>query len=345
MAVLDELAGCLRAVDDLTGLDRLDPLDRYRAEVVAAVARLVADDEVDVLVVTQAIASANDALTVRLLQLGEQRLGARPCDYAWLALGSHGRGEQVLSSDQDSALAYADGAEGAGAYFTALAGLVVPALARAGLPLCDGGFMATGWCRTLGELRALFGSWVDRPDPAALVRAEVFLDVRPVHGALSVDVLDRILLAGGSHGPFRAQMARAAVLFRPPLGLFGRLRTVDSTLDVKRAGTAAVVLLARLYALTGGSSARSTERRLQAAADAGTMSRPGAADLAEAYRFLTRLRLRAQVEQVQAGLAPGNAVRLDVLPADERARLRAVLRHVRDVQDTTQTRFATHTVT
>ena len=345
MTVPDEMAGCLSVVDALTTLDRLDPLDRYQSEVVAAAARLLADHDVDVLAVTQAIASVNDALTERLLRLGEQRLGPRPCEYAWLALGSHGRGEQVLSSDQDSALAYADGVEGAGPYFSSLAGLVVPALARAGLPLCDGGFMATGWCRPLGELRTMFASWVDRPDPAALVRAEVFLDVRPVHGTLSVEVLDRILLAGGSHGPFRAQMARAAVLFRPPLGLFGRLRTVDSTLDVKRAGTAAVVLLARLYALTGGSSARSTLRRLQAAADAGTMSRPGAADLAEAYRFLTALRLRTQVERVQAGLVPGNAVRLDVLTADERARLRTVLRHVRDVQDATETRFATHTVT
>jgi CBS domain-containing protein len=345
VVVEDEVAGCLRLVEDLRSLDQLEALDRYQDEVVAVVARLLADDAVDALAVTHVIASVNDALTGRLLHLGEERLGPRPCDYAWLALGSHGRGEQVLSSDQDSALAYADGVDSGGRYFLRLAELVVPALARAGLPLCDGGFMATGWCRPIGEFQAMFASWVDRPEPRALLRAEVFLDVRPVHGGLSVDVLDRTLVAGGSRGQFQVQMARAAVLFRPPLGLFGRLRTVDAKLDVKRAGTAAVVLLARLYALAGGSSARSTLSRLQAAADAGTMSRPGAAGLAEAYRFLTALRLRAQVAQVLAGLPTDNLVPLDVLTADERSHLRTVLRDVRDMQEATAIRFATHTVT
>ena len=56
-------------------------------------------------------------------------------------------------------------------------------------------------------------------DRQALLQAEVFLDVRGCHGDLSTDVLDRILLAGGSRGPFRVQMARAAVVFRPPFRL------------------------------------------------------------------------------------------------------------------------------
>ena len=345
MLFLDEVARPLRLVDGLERLDRLDALDRYQGEIVAAVQRLLADPSADVLAVTQAIAHVNDTLTRRLLALGESALGARPCDYAWLALGSHGRGEQVLSSDQDSALAHADGAEGAEAYFLALAELVVEALSRAGLPRCAGGYMATDWCRPVGELRRLFAAWVDRPEPAALLRAEVFLDVRPVHGDLPVDVLNRTLVLGGSRGPFQVQMARAAVTFRPPLGLFGRLRTVDSLLDVKRAGTAAIVLLARLYALVGGSSARTTPLRLRAAADAKALSRSGADEVAEAYRFLTGVRLRSQLGQVQAGRPADNLVRMDVLTPAERERLTATLRQVRDLQEATASRFATHTVT
>jgi CBS domain-containing protein len=261
-------------------------------------------------------------------------------------LGSHGRGEQVLSSDQDSALAFDDGAQGTGAeYFSQLAQLVVTALARAGVPLCDGDYMATTWCHPIREFRDLFHGWVEQPKPDALLKAEVFLDVRPVHGDLCVDVLDRILVSGGSRWRFLAQMAGAAVTFTPPLGPFGRLRTRAPTLDIKRGGVAAIVLLARLYGLAAGATGRTTVARLETAAAAGTLSRQGAGNLIEAYRFLTELRLRHQVAQVGAGVTPDNLIRLDDLTAEDRHRLQDNLRVLRDVQQVTAMRYATHTVT
>lgn len=340
-----QAAGPLHVVEAVRRIDEIAPLDGYQREMTTVVGRLLADG-VDVLQVTQTVARVNDILTTRLLRLAETELGPPPCDYAWLALGSHGRGEQVLSSDQDSAVAFDDRAEATEAeYFPRLAELVVTALTRAGLPLCKGNYMATTWCYPISEFRGLFRGWVEQPEPDALLKAEVFLDVRPVHGDLSVDVLDRILVGGGSRGRFLAQMARAAVRFTPPLGLFGRLRTKDSTIDVKRAGIAAIVLLARLYGLSAGSTARTTMARLEAAAAAGTLSSTGAGNLAEAYRLLTALRVHHQVDQVGAGVAPDNLIRLDDLTEEDRRRLRDGLRLVRDVQEVTAMRFATHTVT
>ncbi|MEO6143638.1 MAG: putative nucleotidyltransferase substrate binding domain-containing protein [Dermatophilaceae bacterium] len=340
-----DAAGPLRVVDLVSSIDDLAPLDGYQREMVSVVGRLLSDG-VDVLQVTQTVARLNDILTTRLLGLAATELGQPPCAYAWLALGSQGRGEQVLSSDQDSAIAFDERAQGADAqYFPRLAGLVVPALARAGLPLCDGGYMATTWCHPISEFRGFFRSWVGQPEPDALLRAEVFLDVRPVHGDLSVEVLDRILVGGGSSGQFLVQMARAAVRFTPPLGVFGQLRTKDSTIDVKRAGIAAIVLLARLYGLAAGSTARTTVARLDAAGAGGTLSRGGAGKLIEAYRLLTGLRLRHQVDQVGAGLAPDNLIRLEDLTGEDRRRMRDGLRIVRDVQQVTAMRFATHMVT
>ena len=337
-------AGPLLIVEAVHRIDETAPLDGYQREMATAV-RLMLADGVDALHVTQAVASVNDILTTRLLRLGETELGQPPCGYAWLALGSQGRGEQVLSSDQDNALAFDDRAEALGAlYFPRLAGLVVPALARAGLLLCDGGYMATTWCRPLGEFRALFHGWVERPQPEVLVKAEVFMDVRPIHGDLPVDLLDEILL-GGSREQFLVQMARQAVRFPPAIGIFGRLRTKDSTIDLKRGGIAAIVLLARLYGLAAGSGARTTVARLEEAAAAGTLSRVGAANLAEIYGNLTALRLRHQGNQADAGVAPDNLIPLDEVTGEERRRLRDGLRAVRDVQEVTAMRFATHTVT
>jgi CBS domain-containing protein len=340
-----QATGPLRVIDAVQSIDEITPLDGYQSEMVSVVGRLLADG-VDVLQVTQAVARLNDILTTRLLGLAEAELGQPPCGYSWLSLGSQGRGEQVLSSDQDSAIAFEDAAKATGAeYFPQLAGLVVGALARAGLPLCEGGYMATTWCHPISEFRGLFRGWVEQPEPDALLKAEVFLDVRPVHGILSVDVLDRILVGGGSSGQFLVQMARAAVMFTPPLGLFGRLKTKDSTIDLKRGGIAAIVLLARLYGLAAGSASRTTLARLEAAAAGGTLSRGGAGNLAEAYRLLTALRLRHQVDQVGAGIAPDNLIRLDDLTEQDKGRLRDGMRLVREVQQYTAMRFATHMVT
>lgn len=337
----------VRVVDEVCRIDRLEPLDGYQRQVLELIRSGLAEGA-DVLDVSAAVADANDYLTRRLLDLAETHLGAPAWRYRWLALGSHGRREQVLSSDQDHAIAYEQPAPAektaAHDYFLALAGLVVPALARAGLPLCSGGYMATNWCSPLDEFVQLFRGWVRDPQPKALLEAEVFLDVRACHGDLATDVLERILLTGGSRGPFRVQMARAAVAFRPPSGWFGRLRT-GPAVDVKLGGTAAIVLLARLYALTAGSTEHSTVPRLRAASAAGTLGESTAASLIEAYRFLTDLRLRHQVEQVGAGTPADNLIPLDRLTNEQRRGLRTTLRLVRDTQDVTAMRYSTSSVT
>jgi CBS domain-containing protein len=341
----------LRAVLDIGDIDRLEPLAGYQEQLLDVISARLAQGD-DVLTVTTAIADANNLLTGRLLDLAEAHLGPPPCRFAWLVLGSQGRGEQVLSSDQDSAIAYESvlpGDEPAiRAYFASLSELVVNALAGAGLPLCGGGYMATNWCRPLTEFERLFHGWIEDPQPHALLQAQVFLDVQACYGDLSIEPLENLLVAGGRRGPFRAQMARAAVLFRPSLTWWGGLRTTRAagdvrTLDVKVSGTAPIVLLARLYALAAGSAAHSTVERLEAAS--GTLSPPDADALIDAYRYLTGLRLGHQLEQIRAGLPADNLIRPEKLSAEDKRRLRAALHVIRDVQEITARNFATHTVT
>jgi CBS domain-containing protein len=114
--------------------------------------------------------------------------------------------------------------------------------------------------------------------------------------------------------------------------------------DVKLGGTAAIVLLARLYALAAGAPEHGTVARLRAAADGGTLPVSAAEELVAAYRLLTELRLRHQLDQATAGVDADNLVPLDPLGPEQRARLRATLRLVRDLQDVTAMRFATATV-
>ncbi|MFP5253171.1 MAG: DUF294 nucleotidyltransferase-like domain-containing protein [Actinomycetes bacterium] len=347
MQRVEQLRGPWTLVQGLEDLDRLDPLDEYARALREETGALL-EAEADPLEITQSVAAVNDALTTRLLRLAETRLGPPPYAYCWLALGSHGRGEQVLSSDQDSALAYGGPPRrdtDADAYFGALAAAVTDGLARAGIPRCTGGFMATTWRRPLEDYAASFSRWVDSPVPAELLQAEVFLDVRPVHGDLDVGRLHGILEAGGRRGGFMLQMARAAVTFRPPMVIWRHVRTDHGRLDVKRGGTAAIVLLARLYALAAGSAARTTPLRLEAARQAGTLSAPGVDGLLDAYRLLTGLRLRHQVAQAVTGSPPDNLVPVVQLSGRDRHRLLGALHTVRVMQEITERRYQTHTVT
>jgi CBS domain-containing protein len=331
-------------------------LEEYRRRLADA-ARRTFESGADALEASRAVASLNDALTRRLLVLAESELGHPPCPYAWLALGSEGRLEQALQSDQDNALAYteetateataSDGiagyeTDGARSYFAALAERVVDGLRRAGLSDCPGGYMATNWHRPLPRWQTTFRTWVDRPDSQGVVEAEVFLDFRRIHGELNLDSLDAIIRSGADRPRFLILMARAAVTFQPPLR-FGRIH--GRQVDLKRGGIAPIVLLARLYALAGGSLARHTLDRLGAATATGQLSRRGAAQLSEAYRVFIDLRLQSQLRAVETGRPPSNVVSVDELTTSDHNRLREAFRVVREHQQATELHFHTDVVT
>jgi CBS domain-containing protein len=329
----------LPLLDRIERLERTADAPREYSREVAAVARSLFEGGLGVLQIARVLTTLGDALTRRLVTIAEHELGPPPCPYSWMVLGSEGRMEQVLLTDQDNALVYLADKDDARAYFETLARRVVDGLVRAGYPPCPGGFMATNWCRSLPEWESLFRRWVEVPEPGPLLEAQVFLDFRSVAGDLSLEPLDRALLSGGRRALFLHHMARAALAFRPPVSTFGRVKASDGSLDLKLAGIAATVMLARLCALAAGAGPRPTLRRLQAAAEAGTLSRSGAEILGETFRFLTRLRLQQQLRSLQGGEEPDDRVPLEALSPLERRRLKEALQAVRRLQDATALRF------
>ncbi|MEZ4558956.1 MAG: DUF294 nucleotidyltransferase-like domain-containing protein [Caldilineaceae bacterium] len=277
--------------------------------------------------------SLNDALTHRLVALAEADLGAPPTPYAWIVFGSEGRSEQMLLTDQDNALIYAEDVPGAADYFSALAAKVVDGLLHAGFPPCPGGYMATNWCMPLADWEALFAKWIRTPEPQALMEAGIFFDFRRVYGTLALEPLEEILADAHKNGIFIAHLVRAAQDFNPPLGFFGRIRSEGGKIDIKQGGIAPIVGLARACALAAGSRERSTLERLAVAANAGTISRVGAENLAETFQFLLRLRLRQQLADLQAGDTPSNLLTLDALSGMEQRHLKDALGNIRQMQE------------
>jgi CBS domain-containing protein len=312
-------------------------LPGYAAKVAEMAAALLAGG-LDATHIAGFVARLNDTLLARIVRLAEAELGPPPAPWAWLALGSEGRAEQTLITDQDNALVHADGAEPG--WYAAFAERVNSDLEAAGFPRCPGGYMARGWTAPLSEWAERFAGWIDAPSPDALLRAGVFFDLRRVAGGLELGPLDAALAGAARHAPFLRFLAKAALEFRPPASVVLRLKGAGA-LDLKAHGIAPVVFLARCYGLELGGGPRSTLARLEAAVRAGNLAEGVYAEVAEAYRFLVGLRLRLQLRSVAAGHPAPGAVASGELGALERTRLKDALRAVRALQDAGALHFKT----
>ena len=291
------------------------------------------------------VTATADAATRRLIALAEEELGPAPVPYCWVGLGSQARGELGVASDQDNALVLADEegrAPGADAYFSALADRVCRGLDRAGFPLCPGEVMASNpaWRRTTSEWITRVGDWIGAPEADAMLHAQVFFDLRAVHGdaELLAPIRREMLERARGSARFQAHLARIACEWQPPLGFFrglvvARRGEYRNTLEIKAGGIAPVVQIARLHAIAAGVDEVSTLDRLDAAARAGTISRNDAENLAEAFRFLRRLAYRHHALQIAEGRPQDNNVDPRSLGNKDRHRLRAAFRIIATAQD------------
>lgn len=304
------------------------------------------------------LTSIADAIARRLGALGVEKLGPPPVPFAFVAVGSQARGEMGPASDQDNALVLSNDYNEAahGAYFAELAEFVCQGLGRAGQALCDGEMMASTpqWRMTEEQWNRTFHSWVTAPDPNALLHAQVFFDFRPIFGSgegwreMATRVRDSALVSAHGSRRLHTHLAALATFREPPIGFFRGLvveRSGDyaSTLDIKRGGTAAVVQMARLYAITAGVNETDTVARLKAAAG-NTVSQKGAADMLDAYEYLTNLAMRHQAKQVRAGERPDYHIDPKQLAERDRHALRDAFGVIKSLQNALSNAYPTRAV-
>jgi CBS domain-containing protein len=306
-------------------------LPGYAAKVTEMVASLLAGG-LEAGLIAGYVARLNDALLRRLLTFAEADLGPPPAPYAWVVMGSEGRMEQTLLTDQDNALVFDDAGEPKRAWYLSLAERVNADLEAAGFPPCQGAYMARNWLGTMSEWVQRFAGWFEARKPQELLVASTFFDFRKVGGTLDLEPLEAALSSTAQHPIFLRYLARAALDLRPPNALLLRLRE-STELDLKMQGLAPIVLLARCYGLEIGSRERNTHARLEAAVKAGLMSQEVFNVVGEAYKFLLGLRLRVQLKSASDGKPVINKLAFSGLSAIERSRLKDAFRAIKSWQD------------
>ncbi|RPH45411.1 MAG: CBS domain-containing protein [Burkholderiales bacterium] len=291
--------------------------------------------------VTRLISRLNDQVAQRAIGRAAAAHGVSLEGVCWLALGSEGREEQTIATDQDNGLVFDDATDEAGRdRLRAFAESVNAELDACGYPLCKGGIMAGNpkWCLARRDWEALFEGWIDRGDPQSLLAASVFFDFRPLAGdaSLAIGLRERVTVRAAANGRFLKQMSDNARRNGPPTswtgGLIGQLFTHDTPeVDLKLHGTVPFVDAARLLALAHGVRATGTAERLQALADAGTLPPGETHAWIEAFQFLQSLRLRVQ-HQRPGSVANPNLLDTRILSDLDRRILKEAFRQARTLQ-------------
>jgi CBS domain-containing protein len=291
----------------------------------------------------KSISAITMAFTIRLIKMAEQIYGPAPVPYAWLSAGSQARQEQLAHSDQDNALIISNDMKDEDAqWFHDLANFVCDGLATCGFIYCPGNIMAsnTEWRQTQSGWQKYFAKWVDTPSPQALLNSSVFFDLSTVYGEQTLlnDVRQKMLEKTQHSSLFIAHLSANALQLRPPLGFFRDFVLKQSgkhkaTLNLKHNGIAPIVDLARIFALSQGISAVNTIERIVQAAGTPSLTKASAANLIDAYEFLTTVRLEHQARQLQQGETPDNYVSPKEISKLEREHLKDAFKVIKALQE------------
>jgi CBS domain-containing protein len=304
-------------------------------------------------------AELNDVVIRRVLGLVEQELretgqGLPPVPFCWLALGSEGRREQTLRTDQDNALVYEDPPaalrDRAERYFGEFAQRTVAGLIRVGYPRCPADAMASNpkWRQPLAVWRRYFDEWAHVTTPRNLMDASIYLDFRPVAGEprLARELREELRAQVKAWRSFPRHLAKIAVSHAPPVGWFGRFKRQRQNgrrgINVKLGGLLLLSNALRAYAIELGLEETNTLERLEAAARVGgCFTVAEVEDVRQAYETIFHLRLRHQLAQLAAGTSPDNFVDPHDLSAHDQRRLVEAFRAIQYLQGKVEDRYFT----
>ena len=289
---------------------------------------------------TGIVSYLNDAVTDQLIKITAPKHNIDINQFCWLALGSEGREEQTIATDQDNALIVPDETTDiAMQQYLTFAREVNEGLDACGYPLCKGNVMASNpeYCRRQREWIKRCEHWIDAGSPQDLLEASIFFDFRPICGNVTLaGPMQKYVAQAAENTPrFIALLATNAMKWKVPLTIFGGIDSEKiggkPAIDVKLHGTALITDFARIYALAKGITERNTKTRLQAVAAALGYDDQRAADWISAFEFLQTLRLKAQMDDDALGGNP-NAVDLSILSKVDKVILKAAFNVMQTMQ-------------
>ena len=295
--------------------------------------------------ITRFLTTVSEAILEKIIGFALNEMGPPPARFAFMVMGSEGRKEQTLKTDQDNAIVIEDVPKNSRdeimKYFLSFAEKVCTWLDEAGYDFCKGGVMAQNpqWCQPLARWKKYFTQWIHTAEPEALLQASIFFDFRGAYGDMDlVDELRQHLFASleGWPGFFR-HLAENALFFTPPIGFF-RNFLVESkgehrdTFNIK-AAMQPVVDYARIYALNYKIPETNTFERINQLLDQEKISPQEHNELETAYSYLMQQRFANQVKAAMDGSSqPDNYINPKHLSRIEQTLLKEIFKRIEKFQ-------------
>ncbi len=258
----------------------------------------------------------------------------------FIVLGSEGREEQVIRTDQDNALIIKDSVDKK--RFYPYAKKINEALLSFGYPMCEGGVMLSNeyWCKNENEYKKELDRWIFAPDSESFMQFSIFFDARSVAGnAVLLESLKEYFFDefDGKNDIFLAQFAKLSLIFDTPVGFLSSILKKDRKIDLKKAGIFPIVQGVRALCLKYKIKEHSTTKRIEALNKRGIISKELKNELLEAFEILSSLRVEVGLKNIENKIAPTNEIDLNNLTKIKRDLLKDSLQIVNNFK-----KFITH---
>jgi PAS domain S-box-containing protein len=293
--------------------------------------------------ITRIITSVSDAIIQRIIQLALENMGNPPCTFTFMVMGSEGRMEQTLSTDQDNAIVFEDIEEDklpeAYSYFNKLGLQVSTNLDFVGFRFCKGDVMASNqkWTQPWSVWRDYFTNWINTSEPQSILDASIFFDFRCVYGDDSMvnNLRNHINLTLKDKSIFYYHLAQSVTKYKPPLSLFGNI-IGDSTkdeinLDVKKV-ILPIIGFIRLYALKNQVTETNSLARVRQLYHQKVIDKSMYDELVLSYNYLMQIRFRFQASGITQNKQPDNLVDIKKLTHIEVATIKKILSEIGNLQ-------------
>lgn len=232
-----------------------------------------------------------------------------------IVMGSEGRKEQILKTDQDNALVIQDDVDVE--EYREYMEEYTKTLISFGFPECKGNIMVSNpyWRKSFSSFKAELIRWLNSPQKDDFMNLAIFFDSLCVagDGKLLDDLRDYILQNMDNKDMYMANFAKTALLFETPISMFSNLKFDNNKLNVKKGGIFPIVQGVRALALEQKIVETETITRIRKLQKRNIFKKSFSDALIEAFDTLLSLRLKDRLELIDMGDEYNNSIRVDKL--------------------------------
>lgn len=308
------------------------------------------DQNIPMTLISKIITELNEACTTRVIEISIEKMSSPPpAKFAWLALGSQGRGEQMLHTDQDNAIVYENVSdvfkEETKVYFLKFAALVNKGLFEIGYDYCPAEMMASNpkWCMSLDEWKNQVHYWITNPGKNEVLLSFIFFDYSVTYGDAEIasQLSDSIFEDVKANPIFYVHLVSGALQSPSPTGFFRQFLVEQDgankdNFDIKRRALMPLTDAARVLILSHSVKGISnTAERFEKLAELEPQNQELYLSCSYSFKALLKFRTKQGLLHHDSG----QFIALETLSKMEKIKLKRTFKTIKELQELISVRF------